>query len=520
MTNSFDESLDSVSGAPKGISRRAVSTAAAWTVPAVAVAVGAPMASASGGGVITFPQGQVTSPGGVWTNLSATVVPSSGTNPVGMTVVVSPPAGTTWANNGGTEPRTYTVANNAIVIDDIRASDGQVNHTYAPFTGTTTTPNYTVVDGNLLTSLVNVIPGTGKGAVWAQNVNTETFSTNGAPIRFASPLDALNDTPAWITSGNNIVDYNTSQDGTVIMADGAGGTKWITGGNASNGGTWVGNHLFTYYAQDNSFLATGEYLISTSLANCVLSTLGQVWYVVNGKRFHFSFIDPTYSPSNAFITQIRGSAWLSSLDSAGRVWTNISLDPTQSSSPIEQITPKLVTFNGVPLTGIVEVGEGGLARSANGTVYLISQDSNRIATVVGTDGAKLARNATPDAWAYITTAGTVKSWGNGNQNRHTSSDSNPVASPTVNANVESIRGARTVLDFAFGEQAATTVIFSDNTVYAWGDNLAAQLGNNGAPNDSAGPVQVLAGPTGPTPSGPLLATAFYGSRRSFGVKVA
>ncbi|NQX26024.1 hypothetical protein HQQ81_01485 [Microbacteriaceae bacterium VKM Ac-2854] len=506
----------------RGVSRRSTVAAVAWTVPTVAVASGAPAAAASGAksGTITFAPIPVTTiPGAPFPTVTVRAETKTGTIDATLSLTLTLPDSVVFI-----DPEDHTISTEATIVippSKKAAASLELTNIFAapdakvgpdgPATVSALPTGWELLAPPQFDVIPVPTPALGTGAVWGQNVETETFSVVAAPLLWAAPLNGLPQ-----TQGPVIVDYNTSQDGFVLVAKPGGGTALYSGNRgAIPPGIRVGNPGYDFALQPLG-LDGPEFLIQLSLANYALSNLGRVVFLITGRFFTKPFVHPLFAPHGVCIKQIAtqlGSGYVYALDSAGRAWSFQAVDPLES--PNELNVPQLITGPGGILGGIVEVGDGGLLLAADGTVFQVPDPRNRVAVPVGGDGAKLAGNATPNVWAYITKDGAVKSWGDGANNRHSSSSTEPVPIPSINQNVESIRLGRRVLDFYLGEQGATSVIYEDHSVFAWGDNGAGQLGNAGAPAPSAGPVRVVAG--GAAPGGFLSATHFYHSRRAFGV---
>lgn len=531
---SVNPSLPSGEFTPRtGVSRRTVSTAAAWTVPAVAVAVGAPLASASGatGGTIVFSPAVVSAiPGTPYQDVLITATATSGTIDSPLSFVLQLPAGLTFADGATTKTITIPASNAGTatftltgpVYGVVALPNAPVGAQLTP-TVSATTSGWTVTP-NEFDVVANVVPGSAAGWVWGKNINNGGWnSAQGSPLPGARAAN--------VVPNLGIVDLTAYGMDTLIRDD---DTLWAPGSQ------YTGTNVPT--------LEPGELFISIDGSNSVLTSYGRVYRIKVANTPLMPFIDSTFAPNGAFITNISMMSTTGSvgndgqfgtfmLDSQGRVWHTSSWATNTTGYAYD---PKLVFNGAAPLSGIVEISaitRGALARTAAGKVYRIDMVTSTtsvslvkqsVAGVVSdlVDVAKLGQmaddvNASTApvgdniGYAVIKTDGSVWSWGSGTGYRHTSANQTTTTVATKNTQAASlgrpVKDVGTVL-------GVTCVILDDNSVWSWGINFQGMLGQNQIITSymSQTPGRVLNYDT----KAPIFATRFYALYASYAVAKA
>ncbi|QHC68254.1 hypothetical protein GSU68_17870 [Rathayibacter sp. VKM Ac-2759] len=116
---------------PGEVQRRTLVQGAAWTIPVVAVATGAPFAAASGTPTLAFVNGPYAATACQPLGSVILEATTDGTTPaVNETVMVTPPAGFTWSDDGTSAPRPFqTDATGQVTVTGLTA--GPSNGSYA-----------------------------------------------------------------------------------------------------------------------------------------------------------------------------------------------------------------------------------------------------------------------------------------------------------------------------------------------------------------------------------------------------
>lgn len=527
----------------RGLSRRTVSTAAAWTVPAVAVAVGAPMAAASdpnGKIVITAPTTFV-QPGAPYPTITITLTDES----TGATVptstaalIVTLPAGFTWFDGSvGSKP--------VPVFAGVAQLTGPLA-VIAPTDGTTT------------------------GSILAEA--TDLNSPSGQPKAYSSATQALSTAYVPVFAGGNAATWGNSPVGVFDTLDG----KIATSPNVVPGGLAGGaadvmpyiqnailrasdNALFFYTPSnsnppqvDRSGLRPGEKWVTGTAGNYMLTSFGRIFTVASGSPY--TATDTALFPPTVVITQFASVLNFSSgasggesrsfyaLDSTGHVWSwgdNAAgaLGQRNGTSTGVVSTPApVVDATGTPISGITQIRQkssGGLALRGDGTVLAwgsnaqglnadgtSSQWRDYAAPVLTTGGVPLTgvrqlglsdtTNANTDngAAGVILNDGRLFTWGGGGNNEHSATstaDRNlAIENEQSAALAAAIPGGGGVLDVNIS-YSAINIIMSDNKVWSWGQNAQWQ-GGAGINSFVSSPQKVVRDYYGGTQ---ILATRFF-----------
>ncbi|NQX29561.1 hypothetical protein HQQ81_19630 [Microbacteriaceae bacterium VKM Ac-2854] len=513
--------------AAPGLKRRTVATAAAWTVPAIAVAVGAPSASASPatGGTITInPPTMTTIPGAplAWT---VTATAASGTIDTPLTFTLTLPTGLSFAD--GTTSKVVTIpASNAGTATLELTGAYQVYADADTTAGTVLTPStsnvtsgWSVIQVPIVTIVWITIPAGGTGLVWGKNHTSgygyENFNHYGMENPWATPLTSIDPIP-----DGTLISLSQATRALAVVASGSGTTVYATDSAFySNPNAWGTTVVPT------PGLRSGEYVLDIGGNTSGSTNQGRIIRLRDSDQTIPTFPTSTDAPHGAFITSVAKDYTAAysltyALDSSGKVWV------WDGDANNFAYIPRLVIDDatGKPVTDIVEISGAtniSLARSASGVVYELYRPNSAsfAARQVATGAVKLGKSGT-DARSYIGADGKLYSWGLGQTNRHTAANSNDTTAPALNTQANTalaLAGASRVIDAAFiygeaGPDGGTSVvILDDNSVWAWGSDYSSQLGNGTA---SVTPVRVQAGVNSVT--GPLFATAFTYANLSFG----
>jgi hypothetical protein len=158
MTNNDKPETGAIQTGADGIQRRTIIAGAAWTIPVVATAIGAPLAAASPAPTLTFTNGPY-SVAACGTLKDVTIqATTDGTTPApaGTLVTVTLPSGLTWSD-GTTAPRVLpTNANGQVVLSGVKATSGSSSGTISATAGAvsavgpvTIVPGGTAYNGNI-----------------------------------------------------------------------------------------------------------------------------------------------------------------------------------------------------------------------------------------------------------------------------------------------------------------------------------------------------------------------------------
>lgn len=294
-----------INPAKPGLGRRTILTGAAWSIPVITLAVATPMATASETRTLqlTFTAAPYTVAAcGVLVGAGVVATYSDGSAvPAGQAVTVTLPVGYTWANNGGSEARTYmTDAYGEVTLDDITvtATGGPLSASSGGVVAAgpvvvTANPTVTVLQWNPITQKATTVAsgfpadsvtlavgtnpitaGRGYGAVLG--ANGDLYSQEG--VKLAS---GVVDYEAFASNGIPYIRYLLS-DGTVrqyqavtkttstVGAKVPGAVSIEVGTNPASGGNGTGAVLTNagdLYLQDGvTKLATGvvDYEVFTS----------------------------------------------------------------------------------------------------------------------------------------------------------------------------------------------------------------------------------------------------------------
>lgn len=514
----------------RGVSRRAVSSAVAWTVPVVAVAVGAPLAAASPAtaGTIVFSPAIVSGlPGGTFPATTITATGTGGTIDNALTFVLNLPTGLTFAD--GSTAKTITIpASNATtatfelsgpVYGITALATDAIGSSYTPTT--TAAPAGWPMTVNEFSIVASVVPVASTGLMWGQNGGNGNFVNGGSPNLAATALD--------LPAGGTWIDVVTYGGGQAIRSD---DTIWSP---------QISSTVVQYTGSDVPTLQPGEHYISAAGQDSVLTNYGRAFHLrIPATAYQYTFTDATYAPTGAFITAMSlmssdggGLNGTYFLDSAGRVWQTSGSSGAVSGS---DYSPKLVTDGANPITGITQISagsNGALALTATGKVYSITSNINATASFQQqtsggvtsdlTDVVSLAEMSsdiypTPgQGWGVIKNDGTVWSWGSGNNFRHTPADSNSVTYAQLNTQASRVAGTPVKLAFAYG---TSFLIMSDNSVWSWGGNNLGSLGQNISSDTSTSSVFPDPGRVVDGSGAGIFATRFWNLYAAMGVAKA
>lgn len=398
-----------------GVSRRTVATAAAWTVPAISLAVASPAAAASAGGTLAFntgtsPSSYTTTPGGVFTGIVVTATPASG-GTMPTTITIHLPAGATWADTGTSEDRSYPVVGATATVGDIRDAVGTPGGVYNGLTASTTTPNYGTAVASLTVS--SSVPSTsGNAFTWGHNSGWQGLSLGNLPNSASNASFNYKAGVVNVATGfeNSIVDGIGYGEGQAIIATGAHNALYTVdsssfvpdGNHPAVGSATSGYHS----AADPASLGATEKYVQLAYKT-VRTDGGKVygWGIAIATSGGPTALTQIAFPVGTFITQIASANVGSTagtgntqpsyyaLDSTGRVWSwgnNNSGALGQSGVTGNGLfyTPARVTDStGTPISGITAIGGragGGIAlQGATGRVYswgfdLLGMNGNNI----------------------------------------------------------------------------------------------------------------------------------------------
>ncbi|OOB91039.1 hypothetical protein [Rathayibacter sp. VKM Ac-2630] len=254
---------DPILGSAEGVQRRTIVAGAAWTIPVIATAVGAPLAAASDQPTLTFTNGPYSANGCGTLGDVVIRATTDGTTPVtsGTLISVTLPAGFTWSD-GLTGPRAFPAdGNGEVAVSGIRVPATATNATLTASTGGLTaaapvsvTANQSVfaADGSPLGTgqPVGLVGLKGDGAnAWGVTSSGDLWLTNGGPW-------------APIAGGTGVSDYYVNGGGGAYLKDGvvygAGGAVFGSG----QPGTLVsiegdGANIWGADAAGNLFLSGG-----------------------------------------------------------------------------------------------------------------------------------------------------------------------------------------------------------------------------------------------------------------------
>lgn len=216
-----------------GVERRTLVAGAAWTIPVVATAVGAPLAAASGAPTLAFTNGPYTVAACGTLKDVVLKATTNGTAPVaiGTPLTVSLPAGLVWSD-GTTGSRTVrTGADGEVVLSGIRSTSGNTALQLSAAAGAATT-----------TAPVSIAARSGDG-VHALNYTTRVDSLRP---NSADALRILGDTASgfliWQDRNGDIRDGN----GNPVITDADTGPGLL----AMNRGGAGGANALIWYKKD------------------------------------------------------------------------------------------------------------------------------------------------------------------------------------------------------------------------------------------------------------------------------
>lgn len=512
-----------------GVSRRTVTTVAAWTVPAVAMAVGAPLASASpatAGAILFSPASVSAVPGTPFPAVTIIADATSGTIDSALTFVLELPAGLTFADSSVSKTITILPSNAdtaTFLLDGptfgiVALPSATVGTTFTPTIQTGTEPANWPITVNEFEIVGSVVPSGSGGWMWGQNTDQGNFVNAGSPQRAAFILD---------TVPGSIIDLVTYGGANLIRSD---DTVWTP---------MLSSSVMQYPASYVPTLLAGEHFISASGQDTLLTSYGRAFHIrFPSNPVQYTFSDPS-APNGAFITKISlmstngstgsdGNAGTYFLDSTGKVWQTSS--NAFSGTDGYDYEPRLVRSGGTPITGIVAISafvNGALALTSAGTVYTIGYGPSASATLMqqtsggvtsNLDNVKTLAEMTNDnnsaligGMGVIKNDGSVWSWGSGEGFRHTSSGSSNVSVATLNTQVPRIAGTPVALAMSFG---STFAIMNDNSVWSWGGNKFGNLGRND-PSDST--VSPNPAPVVDSSGVAISGTRFFALYRAMGV---
>ncbi|NQX29565.1 hypothetical protein HQQ81_19650 [Microbacteriaceae bacterium VKM Ac-2854] len=458
-----------------GLKRRTVATAAAWTVPAIAVAVGAPAASASGnkvGYVTVDPHDDFVRPGDTYPLITITLhrpaPDNSVVNTTNATVTVILPAGYTWADGTPATPTGRVFPNVAGGILELKDVGNGTNYavvaaqdpaglqtggtiTASAVDATPATGNPTsYTDGSAtITTAYNGTGGTASGAIWADNTNFKALSLEGYqfgpnPVSWATPVDAVSG-----VGNGDILDFTAAgPSGTfLVQKTGSGATTstriWAThtGNVAMTTTNW--QYLAFEIIIPSGRLRTGEYVVQVSASLEVLTNFGRVFSFASPNGVNDEFPEYTFPVAagqpQPFVQEVVGTRygqrpgnmpyWSIARDANGDVWSLSKLgspltDPSWAGDG--QTHAKLYTpVKVVGVSNVVEISAGvaaGMARTASGQVF--TWGDNQSGFNVGGNGyvgglppiVKLGQTSQTDANNFGTVSvvaadGNLYSWG-------------------------------------------------------------------------------------------------------------
>ncbi|MDN4641618.1 hypothetical protein QCD70_15300, partial [Agreia sp. PsM10] len=137
MINNDTPETGAIHTGADGIQRRTIIAGAAWTIPVVAVAVGAPLAAASPSPTLAFTNGPYdVAACGTLKDVTLLLTANGTTPDPGKIVTVTLPSGLTWSD-GTTNPKVLTTdANGNITLSGIKAKGAAGNVSIAATSST------------------------------------------------------------------------------------------------------------------------------------------------------------------------------------------------------------------------------------------------------------------------------------------------------------------------------------------------------------------------------------------------
>ncbi|WP_230671980.1 hypothetical protein [Rathayibacter sp. Leaf248] len=321
---------------PGRIHRRTVVAGAAWTIPVVATAIGAPLAAASGGEpTLAFTNGPyAVAACGTLTDVVITAT-ADGTKPVtsGTPITVTLPSGLKWSDGSTGTKTLFTDGNGQVVLSGVKAS------------GTNGTRTITASANGLQTSA----PVTASGATSLITVsNGSNYNVSLPPL------------PAGVTA----------QDLQYTLNNGGKRTLWVLGSdgkayiNVDGAATWQTNTAgtATLIATANDGTGTAAVLESSGLIT-----------VTNGSNYNVALPplpagvtaqDLQYTLNNG------GKRTLWVLGSDGKAYINVDGEPTWQTNTAGTATTIAVANGGTGTAAVLE--SSGLITVTNGSNYNVS----------------------------------------------------------------------------------------------------------------------------------------------------
>jgi hypothetical protein len=277
-----------------GIQRRTIIAGAAWTIPVVATAVGAPLAAASPAPTLTFTNGPYTV--AACGTLKDVIIQATtdGTTPdPGQQVTVTLPSGLTWSD-GTTTPRVFIADGNGnVTLSGIKATSAAGSPTI------TATSNA----GPTATAVVTVAPS--GGAYQYNQSGTATSLVPNVPVQstpvgggyYLAPDGNLYDnTGALVDTGVStaIGNYDSQsgkfvsylKNGVAFQANGTTPTQISVpaGSNPVGGGFWLASNG-TLYFNDGTVVTTG---VSSAVGAYTAAAGSYVGFVKGGVTYQYN----------------------------------------------------------------------------------------------------------------------------------------------------------------------------------------------------------------------------------------
>ncbi|KQQ22375.1 hypothetical protein ASF48_04010 [Rathayibacter sp. Leaf299] len=258
-----------------GVERRTLVAGAAWTIPVVATAIGAPLAAASGGEpTLAFTNGPYAVPAcGTLTDVVITAT-TDGTKPVpsNTPVAVNLPSGLKWSDGSTGSKTLFTDGNGQVVLSGVRSTIGNRTVQITATSGTTSA-----------TAPVSVAAGAGDGIVYYNyrtKVNTAVADSADAVKIVADTSTGFlvwQDADGDIHNGLGDVIVTGADTGTGLLAMNSGGP------NGDQPLIWYkkadGVHYYNYRTKVDTLRPN-----STNAATIVANTANGylIWQDANG----------------------------------------------------------------------------------------------------------------------------------------------------------------------------------------------------------------------------------------------
>jgi len=235
-----------------GLERRTLVAGAAWTIPVIATAVGAPLAAASTGATLTFTNGpySVAACGTLKDVVLRVTTNGTAPAPAGTLVTVTLPAGLTWSDSSTGAKVLPTDANGEIVLSGVTADGASAStvigasttdaSTSAPVSiaPSDTAHQYNLVGASDLT--VPNVPGgsTPIGGGFYRSPTGDVYLNNGAIVATGSAAGAVG---GYDPEGGSYLQYTKNGAAFQYNAVGSATTPWTlpTGATPVGGGFWL-----------------------------------------------------------------------------------------------------------------------------------------------------------------------------------------------------------------------------------------------------------------------------------------